>query len=192
MDWLVRVFAAIAFFVAGASMLAAGENHVAFVPWEIIEPQDAVEAPLVLFWVPSAGDEVRHSDLLTSDELMLFSTRCVAMRIVRLTDDVRLAGLEAGTDLPVVVLADRMGQVIGRVANRGGSLAVEEVEDLVRDELDRRADEADELLDRARERSDDGAPDEAIALYQSVWEERCVCPRQGRDAGRALRKLGRK
>jgi hypothetical protein len=29
----------------------------------------------------------------------------------------------------------------------------------------------------------------AATLYRSVWEERCICPRQGRDAKKALKKL---
>jgi hypothetical protein len=60
---------------------------------------------------------------------------------------------------------------------------------MVREELDRRAAEAEETLDAAREKADAGETDAAIVLYRAVWEQRCVCPRQARDASRALRKL---
>jgi hypothetical protein len=60
---------------------------------------------------------------------------------------------------------------------------------MVREELDRRVSEAEALLDQAREKADAGDTDAAIAIYRAVWERRCICPRQGRDAQRALKKL---
>jgi hypothetical protein len=190
---LARALATIAFSLAAAGMLADGDDHVSFVPWRVIEPGTEIDAPLVLFWIPATTDELRHSDLLTSDALLQFSTRCVAMRVVRLSDSVRVAGL-AGDDsrLPLAVLTDRDGVVIGRVTSGGDALPAGPVEDLVREELDRREEHADDALDRARACADARDTQGAAALYQSVWKDRCVCPRQGRDAGRALRKMARK
>lgn len=184
--------AAVAFLAAGANLLAAGEVRVTLVPWEVLDPAEPVDAPLVLFWIPATPDELRRSDLLTSYDLTLFSSRCVAMRVVRFNDSARLATLDVGPEVPMVVLTDREGNVLGRVEADDGELPLAEVEDLVREELDEREAEADALLDRARNRAEARDDRAAMTLYQQVWAERCVCPRQGRDAKRAMRKLARK
>lgn len=180
---------AFALILTGVAAKPANDPHVSLVPWKIVEQGDAVNSPLVLFWIPASRDEVRHSELLTSDELTLYSSQCVAMRVVRFDDTVMLAKLEAGETLPAAILADGENHVIARVGSHDGALIVADVEDMVRDELDRRVTEADALLDDAREKADAGAIDEAIALYRVVWERRCTCPRQARDAQRALKKL---
>jgi len=188
MAGLARVLAAIAFLAAGADALAGGDDRVSLVPWHVLDPATAVDSPLVLYWIPASGDELRRSPMLTSNELTLFSSRCVAMRVVRFNDSVRLTSLGVGPDVPVAVLADRDGNVIGRVEPEDGVLLVHEVEDLVRKELDRREAAADAMLDRARE-LDSAA---AMEAYEAVWEARCLCPRQARDAKRAMKKLARK
>jgi hypothetical protein len=188
-----RVLAtAIAFLAAGASALAVGEARVTLVPWEVLDPAETVDAPLVLFWIPATPDELRRSDLLTSYELTLFSSRCVAMRVVRFNDLVRLTSLEVGPEVPMVVLTDRAGSVVGRVEADDGKLLLSKVEELVREALDEREAEADALLDRARERAAGHDHGTAMRLYEAVWAERCVCPRQARDAKRAMKKLARK
>jgi hypothetical protein len=199
MSGLTRVLAAIALLSYGALALPPGdaslraeEAYVALVPWRVVEPETVVDAPLALFWIPASTEELRGSELLTSDDLTLFSSQCVAMRVVRLTDEPRLAALAAGAEPPLAVLADRDGQVIGRVESERGVLSVTEVEDLVRNEVEQRAEQNDELLDRAQRRLDAEDVEAAVALYREVWEERCICPRQARAAKKALRKLGRK
>ena len=188
---LTRVFAAIALLCCGTRAVPAGEEYVALVPWRVVEPHTKVDAPLALFWIPASADELRRSELLTSDDLTLFSSQCVAMRVVQVNDVARLSVLAAEADPPLAVLTDRGGHVIGRVESERGALSVVEVEDLVREELDRRADESEAMLDRARERAEADDIDAAVALYQKVWAERCVCPRQARAAKKALRRLGR-
>jgi hypothetical protein len=192
MSRFARVVAAVAFLCCGADALPAGEAYVALVPWRVLDPESKVDAPLALFWIPSSVEELRHSELLNSDDLTLFSSQCVAMRVVRRNDVARLSSFAADVQLPVVVLADRNGRIAGRVESKDGVLSVHEVEDLVRAELDRRGAESDATLDRARERAEANDVDTAVALYRSVWEERCTCPRQGREAKKALRKLGRR
>lgn len=173
-------------------MLTAGSAQVSFVPWKVLEPGDAVESPLVLFWVPASTADLRRSPLLESRDLTLYSARCVAMRIVRIDDSARLTQLDIRNDLPAAVLADRTGRVLGAVGSDGNSLSVRKVEALVRDELERRSGEAGAMLDRARELALGGDTEGAVAIYRSIAEERCVTPRQGRDAQRALRKLRRR
>lgn len=186
----VRVAAVAALLFSGA-MLPAGETYTAMVPWRVVEPGGTVDAPLILYWIPSSVDELRRSELLSSDELTLFSSRCVAMRVVRLNDGARLAKLEVGDALPMAVLARQDGEIIGRVPGVDGMLSVPEVEALVREELDRRTTQAEELLDQARLRAEANDHDAALAMYQAVWDARCLCPRQGKDARKALRKLRR-
>lgn len=177
--------ASIAFMLTGASTLAGGDGHPSLVPWKVIEPGAPVErSPLVLFWVPASREELRRSELLTSDELTLYSSQCVAMRIVRLDDHALLDRLGVRDALPAVVLSDGNG-----VLRRSGASSVAEVEAMVREELFDRAASAEVRLDQAREKAESGDTDAAIKLYAEVWEQRCVCPRQGRAAGRALRKL---
>ncbi|HYI11514.1 MAG TPA: hypothetical protein VEK57_20830 [Thermoanaerobaculia bacterium] len=189
---MARTAATIAVFLASAAGLAADELHVSLVPWQLVEAGESVDAPLILYWIPGSPEELRRSELLTSRELTLFSSRCVAMRVVRLDDESRLEKLGVDGELPAVVLADRSCQVVGRVEGEEGAVSIAEVEELVREELDRRAAEAEALLDRARERAEDHDTAAAITIYESVWEARCVCPRQGRHAKRALKKLARK
>ncbi len=193
MSRLARQIATIALlFAAAAAFGGSPEPYVSLVPWEVVERGDAVDAPLILYWVPVSSEELRRSDLLASRELTLFSSRCVAMRVVRLDDRRRLEKLELEGDQPAVVLTDRAGHVLGRVEGEDGAISVAEVEELVRDELDRRAAEADALLDRARDRADGGDTNAAVVMYEKVWQTRCVCPRQAKDAKRALRKLARR
>jgi hypothetical protein len=192
MSRLARVAATVALLCCGADALPGGEAYVALVPWRVLEPESKVDAPLALFWIPSSTEELRHSELLTSDDLTLYSSQCVAMRVVRLNDEARLATLADDVQLPVAVLVDRNGNIVGRVESEDGILSVTEVEALVRAELDRRAAQTDSMLDRARERAEANDLEAATTLYRSVWEERCLCPRQGREAKKALRKLGKR
>ena len=192
MSRLARVAATVALLCCGADALPGGEAYVALVPWRVLEPESKVDAPLALFWIPSSVEELRHSELLTSDDLTLYSSQCVAMRVVRLNDEARLASLAEDVQLPVAVLVDRGGHIVGRVESEDGVLSVIEVEALVRAELDRRAAETQSTLDRARERAEANDVEAAATLYRSVWEARCLCPRQGREAKKALRKLGRR
>lgn len=180
--WFALIVVALA---AAALNLSAGGSHT-LVPWKVLEPGAPREkSPLVLFWVPASREELRRSPLLTSDELTLFSSKCVAMRIVRLDDRELLEKLAIDDELPAVVLADRQGNVLARAA----ATDVVEVEAIVRDELDERAENAEGLLDEAAQKVDDGQTNAAIEIYRRVLEQRCECPRQGRAAQRALRRL---
>ena len=175
--------------VASAFLARSDEHrHVSLVPWRVLERGEPADDPLTLFWIPGSAAAMRRSPLLESNELTRFSARCVAMRVVRLDDDIRLASLGIAEGRPVVVLADGTGRIIGSVAREDLSA----IEDLVRDELDVRTFHADSLLDQAQTRASEGDRPGAIALYREVWEARCMCPRQGKVAGKALRRLAQK
>ena len=180
------VFAVLA--LAGASALA-GNRPASFVPWKVLKAGDKpVRAPLTVYWIPASHDDFRRSELLRSDELTMYSSQCVSMQVVTPDDEVRLAKLGA-EKLPLVVLFDGDGRELGRVLPDRGRVRLDEVETLVRGELDERESAAEQILDEAREKAEAGETSVAIALYSSVWEQRCTCPRQARDAQRALKKL---
>jgi hypothetical protein len=191
MRW-VRCIAVVAAVAAGGHAPAGAERQASLVPWKVIEPGERVDAPLVLFWVPSSRDDLRRSPLLTSDVLTLYSSRCVAMRVVRADDGTRLANLNVDGELPVAVLADGSGRVLATVEAERGTLSVAGVEEVVRDELDARLSNADALLDEARRHAVRGDLDSAEVLYREVWDARCLCPRQGKVAQKALRRLAKK
>jgi hypothetical protein len=107
------------------------------------------------------------------------------MRVVRSDDVERLATLDV-QERPAVVLTDGEERIIG-VAE-----SLLDVEELVRHELDARAEAANLRLDRAQRHDEEGDEDGALALYRSVWEERCMCPRQAKAAQRAMKKIAKK
>jgi hypothetical protein len=181
--------ASIAIALTWADVLPGDDDHLSLVPWKVIEPGAELDpAPLVLFWVPASREEMRRSELLTSDELTLYSSQCVSMRVIRIDDYAMLDRLGVDSALPVAVLTDAEMNVLAR-AGENGALSVADVESMVRDELEDRAEAAEASLDDARRKVEDGDVDAAIELYREVWEQRCVCPRQARAAQRALKRL---
>jgi hypothetical protein len=188
-QWSARCVGAIAFLLAGVPALPAGPRHVSMVPWKVIHRGEAPKAaPLSVFWIPASRDELRRSELLTSDELTSYAAHCVAMQVVRPDDDALIEKLDA-EELPVAILVDEEGRELGRVAHERGALRAREVEELVREALDDRGAAADALLDEARDRAEAGEMEQATRLYEKVAAQRCLCPRQGKHAQRALRKL---
>ena len=183
--------ATIALVLAGTAAWGGEDPHLALVPWKVLEPDQKPKTPLVLFWIPASPEELRRSELLTSDDLLLFSSHCVAMRVVRSNDYSLLESLHADGELPMALLTDDSLRVLRVVESEHGTLSTAAVEEMVREELDERAAAAESLLDDAREKADAGEIDAAVAIYTTVWEQRCVCPRQGKDAQRALKKLKR-
>jgi hypothetical protein len=192
MSHWARLAALVALIAAGAHVSPEERGLVPLVPWKVLQPDETIAAPLVLFWIPSSPDAMRRSAMLTSDTLTQSSARCVAMRVVRYDDVTRLATLRVEEDLPVAVLTDREGRILGTVKSRRGRLSVVEVEELVRNELDGRESKAEALLDAARKLARSGDVDAAQTLYEKVYEARCLCPRQAKVAQKALRKLERR
>ena len=174
---------------------AAGDggltSNVVFVPWKILKSGEAPPAaPLILYWIPRSSDEFRHSELLTYRPLTTWPTQCVAMSVVRAEDEEMIARLHAGGKLPVAVLVDEDGAVIGVVDNEHGVLSAPAVDKLLRDTVRGREEALDRDLDDAPKKLGVGDREGAVALYRHVWEQRCLFPRHAREAERALRKLG--
>jgi tetratricopeptide (TPR) repeat protein len=119
----------------------------------------------------------------------MFASQCVGMQLVRPDDATSIDKLQAKDKLPVVILADADGKEVARVANDSGNVRLSAVEKMVKDELRNREDAANKMLDeaRAKEATD---KDGAVDIYKKVWDQRCLYPRKGRDAQKALKKLG--
>jgi hypothetical protein len=177
--------------VPAVLLLLAG-SHTTFVPWKSLRPGDEPpKAALVLYWVPASRDDFKRSELLSSEELALYATQCVGMHVIRPEDEERLEALEVES-VPAAVLLDGEGREVDRVDAVEGALRTSSVVDMVRDALDDRASAAEARLDAARRQAAAGEVEEAVELYRSVLEQRCMCPRQAKDAQRALKKLGRR
>lgn len=167
----------------------AGDGHVLFVPWKILEPGvDPGAAMLTVYWIPSSPDELRRSDLVTSRTLALVAARCVNMKVIRADDLERIEKLGAAGHLPLALIRDGDHE-LARVGNNGGTLRLSDVESMVRMAVDRRELACDALLDEARRKIAAGEKPAAIEMYRKVFDQRCAFPRQGREAQRALKRM---
>jgi hypothetical protein len=163
----------------------------AFVPWKIHRPGDELPAaPLVLYWIPSSADDFRHSDLLTSRSLASYVAQCVALEVVTSDDTELLDQLGIEGPRPAAVLVDGWGVIVGRIAGERGVLRAVDVETMVRDGMRAREIALNEALDDAPKKISAGDRDLGVAIYRRVWMQRCLFPRHGREAERALKKLG--
>ena len=177
--------------VVSLLVLAAAPSDVAFVPWKIHRASEqAPVSPLVLYWVPASADDFRHSDLLTSSALSSYAGQCVALEVVTSDDSEMLAKLKIGGPLPAAVLVDAWGVVAGRVAGTKGSLRAVDVEKMMRDAIRAREESLNADLDDAPKKISAGDRERGVAIYRRVWMQRCVFPRHGREAERAMKKLG--
>lgn len=168
-------------------MSAPREAYV--VPWKVLRPDEpALSAPLILYWFPATKEEVKASDLMSSRALTLASANCVGMQLVVPGDTATLAKWEVADKLPAAILAAD-GNAITRIDAENGRLRLSKVEEAVRGELKARETALDKLLDDAKLKEKDDH-DGAVALYQQVWEKRCLAPKKGRAAQKALARLG--
>jgi tetratricopeptide (TPR) repeat protein len=132
---------------------------------------------------------VKGNDLLASRALTLASAQCVSMFVVVPEFTEAVKKWDVADKLPIALLVGADGKVVARVDGESSVLRTKSVEDLVRNELKARESSLDKLLDdaKAKEKAD---KDGAIAIYQQVWDQRCVAPKKGRGAQKALARLG--
>ena len=164
------------------------------VPWKVLSPGGAApEGAWILYWLPTSPEEARASELQASRVLTLASSRCVAMALVPADHAELHARLKVAADTPSAVLVSAAdGAEIGRATIRPGQpLGRSEVEKLLDGALDRREKALDAQLDAAKAGEKKGDKDGAAALYTQVWQERCLFPKLGKKAAKALDKLGR-
>lgn len=168
----------------------AAASQMSFVPWKVLEPgAEPVKKAFVLFWVPASPDEMRRSELITSQRLTLYAGRCIGMHVVRADDTPRLEKLRAGDTLPVAMLCEGEKEV-ARVLADSGVLSASAVETMVRQAFDTREAALNTMLDRAAAKASAGENANAIELYREVAAQGCAFPRLAKTAQRALRRLG--
>jgi tetratricopeptide (TPR) repeat protein len=159
------------------------------VPWKSLSATDKpLSTPIVVMWFPADAFEIDQSELNASRMLTLYSAQCVGLQLVKPDDAGTIAKFDVVTKRPTVLLvAD--GKVIDHVGPTGRTITVSSVENMIHHELYKRETAADALIETAKTESS-ANKEAAIAAYQKVWEQRCVLPRQGRDAQKALKRLG--
>jgi hypothetical protein len=169
-------------------------ERLSFVPWRVLDHAEAPAPSLLsLYWIPSAPDDLKRSDLVTSSVLLGYAARCVSMQVIRADDDARIERLGAAGQLPAAVLTDVQGNIVSRVTTTDGRpLTADEVERMVRDAIDTREVGCERLLDSANKLVDAGDQDGAVLLYRKVVEQRCAFPRLAKEAQRALKRIERR
>jgi hypothetical protein len=168
-----------------------GDPYERLVPWRFASTgAPIVKATLALYWLPMSVDESEHSPLLTSQELVQASDRCLEFAIVLPADEATISKLGESGKLPAALLLDGHGDVIRRVDGIHGRLFAPAVEKMVRDVLRDRDETMYQTMTDARKRAASGDKDGAIGLYRKLWDERCLFPLAGEQAQHALKDLG--
>jgi tetratricopeptide (TPR) repeat protein len=159
------------------------------VPWKTLAADDKpLSTPLVVIWFPADAADVDSAELNASRTLTLYSAQCVGLQLVKPDDAKTIARFDVATKRPTVLLiAD--GKVIDHVNPDGKFITVSSVENMIHHELYQREAVLDQLLETARKQSSTDK-DAAVAGYQKVWDQRCFAPKQGREAQKALKRLG--
>ena len=160
------------------------------VPWRVSKPEDPpISSGLLLYWFPSSIQEFQRSSLLFSRTLSLYATQCVSLLV---TDAETPIGtkLAAGDKLPVAVLVQPDGTLVGKAENKDGYLKVEQVEKLVEGEVKKRESAIKERLEDAKNKAKSGDNQTAIQEYRTVLDQKCLFPGKAKDAAKALKKLG--
>jgi hypothetical protein len=160
------------------------------VPWRVSKPEDPpISSGLLLYWFPSSVQEFQRSSLLFSRTLSMYATQCVSLLV---TDAGTPVGtkLVAGDKLPVAVLAQPDGTLVGKAQNKDGYLKVDQVEKLLDGEFKKRESAIKERLEDAKNKAKSGDNQTAIQEYRGVLDQKCLFPGKAKDAAKALKKLG--
>jgi tetratricopeptide (TPR) repeat protein len=160
------------------------------VPWRLIKPDDPPTATgLLIYWFPSSQQELEKSSLLNSRTLSLYASQCVTLGIVDARTPIGQK-FAASEKLPLAVLAQPDGTLVGKAANKDGYLRVDQVEKLIDNEMKKRQDALKEKLEDAKNKAKSGDNHTAIEEYRAVLEQKCLFPGKAKDAAKALKKLG--
>jgi tetratricopeptide (TPR) repeat protein len=160
------------------------------VPWKLMNATDSPAAGgLVVYWFPASENELKNSSLRNSRILALYAAQCVTMGVA---DAATALGPRFAADekLPVAVLAQSDGKVIGKAQGEAGKLKVGQVEKLLEAEMKQRETGVKAIMNAAKDAAKRGEKDAAIAQYRSVVDQKCLFPKQAKDAANELKKLG--
>jgi tetratricopeptide (TPR) repeat protein len=160
------------------------------VPWKFITPEDGmIKSGLAVYWFPSSNEEVQKSSLRESRTLQLYAGQCVTMGIVDVHNPL---GQKFVTDgkLPVAVMVQPDGTVVGKVENKNGKLSVGDVEKVLESEMKKRESALKEKMEDAKAKAKSGDSKTAIDELKQVAGEKCMFPNKAKDAVKELKKLG--
>lgn len=161
------------------------------VPWKNTRTGKAEHATegLVLYWFPADKKELQTSQLKESRVLSLYASQCVSMELAD-TQTPNAADIIGDSKLPIAALTEPDGALIKKVENTGGKLKVSEVEKAVTDEVKAREAKIDETMKDAKAKAAGGDNAEAIRLYKTVVDQKCMFARKAKTAAGELKKLG--
>ncbi len=159
------------------------------VPWKLIQPPTTPKEGLAVYWFPASTTEVTKSSLLNSRTLSNYASQCVTLGIVDYHNDI---GKKFASDgkVPVVVLANPDGTVVGKLESKDGKLYVADVEKLVDTEYKKRENAMQEKMDDAKKKAKAGDNKTAIEELRAVYNQKCMFPGRAKDAAKELKKLG--
>jgi tetratricopeptide (TPR) repeat protein len=161
-----------------------------YVPWKVLKADDPpLTTPVTILWFTSSANDARGGDLSVSRILTIASSQCVGLQLVPADDAATIAKYDVAGKLPVALLVSD-GKVVARTDNDKGTLHAYQVENMLNHELFLRTSALDAQLDEAKKKADANDKEGAIAAYQKVWDQHCIAPNEGRQAQKALRKLG--
>ena len=146
------------------------------VPWKIVKPGDSPREGLALYWLPSSQQELERSSLRFSQTLSSYASQCISMGILDQRMDLGQK-LAAHDSLPVALLVQADGTIVGRLENKNGRLSVADVEKVVETEMKKREDALKEKMDDAKSKVKAGDSQTAIQEYRSVLEQKCLFPK---------------
>src|SRR5436190_14630400 len=161
------------------------------VPWKVVNAGVKLEAGgLVMFWFPASPNELKNSSLRNSRTLSLYAGQCGAMGVADIGTPL---GKQFAVDekAPVAVLAQADGKIIAKAqGGADGKLRVNQVEKLLQDEMKQREVGVKTAMTAAKDAAKKGDKDGAIAQYKSIVDQKCLFPKQAKDAANELKKLG--
>jgi tetratricopeptide (TPR) repeat protein len=170
--------------------VSANQDQTFQVPWRLIKPEDPpINAGLVVYWFPSSGEEFQKSSLRFSRTLTVYSGQCVTMGVVDARTPIGQK-FASGAKLPLAVLAQPDGTLIGKAENNNGFLKVDQVEKLLETEMKKRKESVEQEMKAAKEKAKSGDSKAAIQNYQAVVDQKCMFPDKAKDAAKELKKLG--
>jgi len=173
----------------GMGGMSGGSSQVYYVPWKLMKPDDApVKEGLIVYWFPASNDEVKRSSLLESRSLQLYAEQCVSMKMADASTS--LGKKFAVTAVPVALISEPDGTVVGRLENKDGKLKVGDLEKLVEGVMKKRESAVKETMESAKSKAKSGDQQGAIAEYRTVYDQKCMFPGKAKDAAKELKKLG--
>ena len=174
----------------GMGGMGGGDQPVYRVPWKLIKPEDPpLTSGLAVYWFPASQTELEKSSLLNSRILSLYAQKCVTMGVVDFHTELGKK-LVPDAKVPVAVLAQPDGTLIGKAENKDGFLRVDQVEKLLDGEMKQREEQIKNKIKDAKEHAKSGDKDGAITLYRTVLDAKCLFPDRAKDAAKELKKLG--